>query len=411
MRVLRRGALALGLLTASVGCSEPLTPGEYGLLRYAGQVRGATPLNLLPPIADRDGNVYVLYGNRKDLLETQLFVGHAEGGWSGGCRITQGNAFGLHGFIGRSENRAYYWSGEALVRSDGPTGGCKQLLRTDPASSAKLNFRAVIPWVRETPSATTTVAWIQSLTDRVPFQVVIDLDEGIYTSLSEFSPASAEEVAVIGTGGNQMATEGVIVVRYLLDGTLRTEARFVDHLGQTIDKVNLPALDDLGEFGLKGFVERNDAGLYVALDDNGQLLMFDRSGGQRVTPTGIDPVGVHRWEGGLWLVGVAGGRPAVVQIEDSGSLGKVQTWDASLEASSSLGKKADVIDDRSLPSAQIEWSNPRTAMGPFPFVHSHSMHKYATDTTAWLIAGPSFTSFGGEERTSIAFGAVGVSYP
>ena len=136
--------------------------------------------------------------------------------------------------------------------------------------------------------------------------------------------------------------------------------------------------------------------------------MFDRSGGQRVTPTGIDPVGVHRWEGGLWLVGVAGGRPAVVQIEDSGSLGGCKHG-REQRGEQLTGKKADVIDDRSLPSAQIEWSN-LERHGPVSVLHSHSMHKYATDTTAWLIAGPSFTSFGVRSGRR-SHSAPSVSYP
>ena len=136
MRVLRRGALALGLLIASVSCRNRLPRA----VRFA-SLCGASPwcdaAQPVAPIADRDGNIYVLYGNHKDLLETQLFVGHAEGGWSGDVG-SQGNAL-LHGCIGRSETAltigpAMRWFARMVQR------GCKQLLRTDPASSAKLNF-------------------------------------------------------------------------------------------------------------------------------------------------------------------------------------------------------------------------------------------------------------------------------
>jgi hypothetical protein len=401
----------LALALSSQACIEPLPSGEYGTFRYVGRVRGSTPLLLFPPIADRAGNAYVLYGDEIGLLETQLFVGHAEGGWSGGCKITYGNDFGAHGFVGRGEERAWYWSGEALVRSSGRTGGCRRLLEFDPASGARLNFRAVVPWVRETPSTTTLLAWVQSPTDRVPYQVVVDLDVGVYTSVREFSPRQAEDLVVLGTGGDRLDAEGVIVVRYRIDTDVRTEARFIDKNGDTVDTEKLPAMDGVGEYGIQGFLQRNADGLYAGVDSEGQLLVFDRSGGQRKTVSAMTPVGVHVWDGKLWLVGTDNGKPVVASIDDSGDIGSVKLWQSSLDAASELGSEIDVIDDRSLPSTETTWKNPRTALGPFPFVHAHTLDHYADGTTTWLVAGPSFTVAGGEERTVIAHAPVGVSYP
>ncbi len=353
----------------------------------------------------------MLYGDKNALLEVQLFVGHAEGGWSGGCTITFGNDVGAHGFVGKGEERAWYWSGESLVKSSGRTGGCSPVLEFDPASGARLNFRAVVPWVRETPSQTILLAWIQSLTDPVPFQAVIDLEQGVYTELQEFSPREAENLVVIGTGGDRDAAEGVVVVRYTLDGQVRTEARFINQKGQTVETKALPSMDDVPEYGIKGFFQRSDAGLYAGLDSQGQVLAFDRSGGKRSVVTGMTPVGVHLFQGEHWLVGTENDQPVIARLDDDGGIGKNKVWKASIDAAKELKGTIDVLDDRSLPSSQIEWKNARTAMGPFPFVHAHTLDRYADGTTTWLVAGPSFTASGGEERTAIAHAPVGVSYP
>ena len=101
----------------------------------------------------------------------------------------------------------------------------------------------------------------------------------------------------------------------------------------------------------------------------------------------------------------------VASINDDGEIGKAEVWQASLDAVSELKGSIDVIDDRSLPSNNTSWKNARSAIGPFPFVHSHDLDHYAEGTTTWLVAGPSFTASGGEERTAFAHAPVGVSYP
>ena len=140
-----------------------------------------------------------------------------------------------------------------------------------------------------------------------------------------------------------------------------------------------------------------------------QLVVLDRSGGARRPIAGMDPIGVHRWQGALFLVGLSGDRPAIAAIDDDGKVGNVRTWGSSV-AANDLGGRIQLIDDRSLPSNQITWTNPRTAMGPFPFLHEHALDHYAGDTTSWLVAGPSF-EVGGEARTAIAYAPVGISYP
>jgi hypothetical protein len=57
-----------------------------------------------------------------------------------------------------------------------------------------------------------------------------------------------------------------------------------------------------------------------------------------------------------------------------------------------------------------EWSAVRTAMGPFPFLHAHSLVEHAPGTTLWLFAGPAVTG-DALTLTSFAMAPAGVSYP
>jgi hypothetical protein len=401
-------ALALALPLAA-GCAQTLEPGEYGTFRYAGVVKGQVPLKLLPPLSDRAGNAYVLYG-ALDELEVRLFVGHAGGGWSGGCEITAGTDFGVHGWVGRSERRAWYWSGDALVAASGLTGGCHRVLETDPASGAKLRFRAVVPWVRDRLTRTTTVAWIQSATDPVPYQVVVDLDNDVYLSLSEFEPRKAKNVQVLGVGGNLETGEGVIVARYELAESKLVEAFFVDAEGKRLATARLKGLDTLPEYGIVGTLQPRPEGLYAAVDVEGQLVLLERAGGGRRTVGGLVPVGVHEWEGKLFLVGDDDGTPRLLEIGANGALGGVERWDASVAARKNLGSEIEVLDDRTLPSHKVRWQGPRSAMGRAPFLHAHRLDHYADATTSWLVAGPDFEA-GGVTFTAIAYAPVGVSYP
>jgi hypothetical protein len=408
-RAVVRGSASIALLSVLSGCTpEPLQAGEWGKFRYVGNVRGSTPLDLIPPTSDRDGNVYVLYG-APALLEAALFVGQVGGGWSGGCTLTSGVDTGVHGWVGHAQERAWYWSGDALVAASGE-GDCRQVLEVDPASGAKLRFRAVIPWVLDTPSVTQTVAWVQAVSDPVPYRVVVDLENDVYAKPVAFDPPGAIDIAVLGVGGQRDKNEGVVVVRFGHAGKSWTEARFVDETGDEIARAGVGGLDQLPEYGIAGYLQANDQGLYAGLTTDKQLLVIDKSGGGTRGVGGMDPVGVHRWQGELWLVGVNGNTSLVAHIDDSGNVGGPRTWSASLNAAGGLNGSVKIIDDRSPPSHVTYWGSPRSAMGPAPFVHAHALDHYANDTTGWLVAGPSF-QVGGEDRTAIAFAPVGVTYP
>ncbi len=402
--------LGATVASAQTGCVEVLGPGEYGNFRYVGNVRGEAPLNVLPPISDREGNSYVLYGGLDLINDTQLFIGLNGGGWAGdGCDVTFGNDFGVHGFVGRAQNRAWYWSGEALVKASAKSGRCSRLLEFDPSSGARLAFKALVPFVHDTPSRTTAVAWIQSPTDPRPFEVVIDLNNEVYTSIQELDPSSAENVQVLGVGASPLLREGVVLARFTQGESVRVRAFFYNHLGERVDAADLSGLEMLPEYGIPGYLMGTEAGLYAAVDVEGQLILLDKSGGRRLSFNGMTALGVHRWDDVLYVVGEADGRPKIASIDDDGDVGSIKTWDTSLEALDQLGGTIDVVDDRSLPSRDLEWRNARVATGNFPFVTAHSADFYADDTTTTLVAGPSFSA-GGEARTAIALAPVGIAY-
>ncbi len=422
MTPIRLAQLAV-LAAGAVACGPPLAPGEFGIFRYAGNVRGAAPLDLLPPISDRDGNTYLLFG-APARLEVELFIGYRGGMWDGGCsaftpRVGVGPknvpAFGAHGFVGRAQDRAWYWGGDALVGVSGTFGGCTKLLEVDPNSGAKLGFKAVVPYVREQPSKTTLVAWVQSATDPRPFAVLVDLDAEVFRAVNDVGPAPAGNVTVLGTGANPDDGGGVVVMRYELGatamtpGTPRVEARFYDADANETGRVTLGGFDDMAEYDIRGFLQPGNGDLWVGLDKNGAIVALNRSQGAR-KKLGFNAVGVHRWDKQLFVVGTDGAGPVVASVDDNGGVGAPQRWQSSVDAGNSLNAAVDVLDDRTLPSRHTTWQSPRTATGAYPFLHAHSLHRYGDETTLWMIAGPSFKA-GGEDRTAVAVAPAGISYP
>ncbi|HEU5057738.1 MAG TPA: hypothetical protein VFU21_14495 [Kofleriaceae bacterium] len=403
--------LIAAALVALGGCVDTLEPGEHGVMRYFGEVRGAPPLALLPPIADRDGNVYVLYGARE--LSTALaFVGHAGGGWTGGCSLHKGDSRGAHFWVGRAQDRAWYWSGDALVEVDGGTGSCKLVLDKDPASNTDLLFMGVVPFVKEAPSRTTLVALFTSPADPVPYHGVIDLDLGRYSELDRFEPRDAENVVVLGTGSDEDGEVGVMLVGYTLGGELVLEGRFLDDAGRTTAVAPISGGDELlGQDAVLGQLQVSPDGTVAGLLADGRMVLFDDNGGS-VGSFALDmtPVGVHRDPGGsLWLVGESGG-PVVARLGSDGRPGAPVAWTASERAAAAVSGDVRVLDDRTDPRRYTTWPDPVSAMGAWPFLTAAPPLVYAEDATAWLFAGPSY-SVSGEPRTSVALAPVGITYP
>jgi hypothetical protein len=405
--VARHGLLAVALLQA--GCIEYLDSGELGQFRYFGDVRGAAPLRFSAPISDREGNAYVLFGDH--ISEITAYVGQAGGGWSGGCTLHENATRGAHGWVGRAQDRAWYWSGDSLVAVDGRTGGCREILDRDPFSLADIGFKSVIPWVKETPSRTTAVGMVRSPSDRVPFYILIDLDVGVYTDVHEFVPRGARDVVSLGVGANPDEHSGFQVVRYEVgDGDLRVEGRFIDHEANITHIANIVGLEDQDEDAVVGFMQQNPAGWVTGVLESGEVFTFDRKAGRVRSTANLQAVGVHRWDDQVYVVGIGNGRPAVSRVAENGELEAPQLWESSERTARALQTSLRIMDDRIRPVRFVTWASPTQAVGEFPFLHPHSPHRYGIDTTLLLLAGPSYTT-AGESFTSSALGPVGLTYP
>jgi hypothetical protein len=408
-----RGVLAFTLVAAgSSGCIEYLEPGDLGTPRYFAEVRGDVPLRMTPPLSDREGNVYVPYGD-KSYLYPKIYVGHLGGGWTGKCVEHRGDASGFNGWIGRGSNRAWYWSGHSIVEISGKTGGCEQILARDPSTRATLEHLAVVPMVKESPSRTSTVSLLTSAGDPRAFLVRVDLVRNRYFNATAFEPADATDLVVLGTGADPDRSIGFILLKYQQAGATRVEALYVDPEASVIDRVTIPGADGLGPYSVSGYLASVDGDLVVGLLETGELLAFNRDGGAQVVDAGEipQPVGVHRWGRRLYLVGLGAGGPEIAPIDRSGRPGAAQPWEASLSAAAALdGADVLVLDDRSQPMQRATWPSPASAIGPYPFLSPHSPEQYAVDTTGWVLAGPSYVA-GGEQITAVAFAPIGIRYP
>lgn len=392
---------------ALASCGHSLETGEWGTYRFIGRVKGQAPLNVLPPVSDRNANIYTLYG-AIGVTEVSAFISRAAGGSAQVCNLTKSDVYGAHGWVGFADDRAWYWSGDWLVAVPS-AGPCTPVLPEDPHTNVELQFRAVVPWVRVTPTRSSLVALIKSPTDIVPYAAMVDLARNVATNVAAL-PIAAEAVSVLGTGEDHQNEEGVVLIAVTQGGTTRMQALFFD------EQANLIATSSVRgapppEYGVVGNLQFRSDGTVVGLTSLGSLVVFDRDGGAIVdVDKSVQPVGVHRWGDDVWLVGISGGRPVVCPIEDTGRPGPCTDWDASKSAGAALGGALEVSDDRSFPARPTKWATVRSAIGTAPFLSPHSPWPHAPDTTLWVIAGPELDA-NGLPTTSIAVAPVGIRYP
>lgn len=407
---LASAVLVLGALAA---CSSTLSPGAVGVLRYAGRVRGTRPLALLPPVTDIAGNIYVLNG-AIDLQETRAFVGPAGGGWKANCELPQNRTVGAHGWVGYATNQQWYWSGDALVSISGTDGGCHEVLDRDPSTNTDLFFQAVIPAVRSLAQRTTVPAFVQAATDTRPFSALVDLRAEFLTNVQPFEPADAVDVQFLGAGGLREQERGVVLVQYRRGNRVSLELRGYDGEADLTSLVSVSG-GPYGNYAVQGYLQLDDGDLVAGLlrpsndADGFELLTADAAGGDVRPVAGMEPVGVHRWEGALWLVGLRDSLPVVAPI-GRGGIGAITPWSSSGTVAGFFQGPTAVRDDRSLPSRDTTWVDVATATGEWPFLSPHSLTEHAKGTTLWVFGGPTSRS------NSIDFSAFGVapcgvSYP
>jgi len=409
-RLTRLAALALALaLSLQIGCGEVLEPGQWGTLRYFGQLPGETPLRLVPPITDRDGNVYVLHGE-PEWLGSSIYVGHRLGGWSGGCSAHKGELQVLHGFVGASADHAWWWSGSALAAVSGETGMCRSILSKDPTTGTEIDVLAVVPWVVDTPTRTTTLAFIRATSESTIYRVVVDLETEQYADPEVLEQGDVDEVLILGTGASETLWQGYVVVATQQGENWRTEALILDENGGVSATVPLDLSGDLTAYSIQGFLQASDAGLVAGLMEDGRLLIFNGDGGGTKSISEFEPLGLFLDDGELWVTGNQGGKPVAARLDSSGALGSAVSWQASLDAAAELGGAVDVLDERSDPSRRREWDDARPAFGGYPFISAHPLDNYTNGSTGWLVAGPGYST-GLEGMTAVAYGPVGIEIP
>lgn len=401
-----RVAAALAAACA-LSCGSDLDSGEWGTFRFIGRVKGPPPLAVLPPVSDRGGNLYTLYG-AIGLPEVVAFATRASGGSSQACMLTKGDIFGAHGWVGFADDRAWYWSGDALVAVPA-YGQCARVLAEDPKTNVELLFKAVIPRVRVTPSRSSLVALIATPTDRIPFSAVVDLDRGVTTNVAQ-PPVDADRVTVLGVGADYASAAGAVLLGLTKGETTTMHALFYNEAGNVTASTPVSGAVP-PEYGIVGNLEFGPAGTIVGLTSMRTLVAFGRSGGRTIDlEESFEPVAVHRWKDELWLVGTAGGGPAVRRLDGAGRPGAIQSWASSLDAAAALKGALEVTDDREFPARTVVWSNVKTGVGPFPFLGTHSPWPHAPDKTLWVVAGPEFDA-NGRRTSAIAVAPVGISYP
>ena len=374
-----------------LACAQPLAPGEWGTMRWFAELKGEQPMRLLPPATDRDGNAYVLYGDREN-PESYVFTGGALGGWSGGCDAHRGNRGG------RTADGSSDVSGE--------TGACREVLSADPVTGTGLYFLGVIPRVSETPSHRYLPALVQGASDTTPFYVTMDLDEDRYFDAIRFEPEGVEAVAVAGTGADPVADEGVFVVTYTLGEGSFTRAIFVAGDGRKrLRTLDVPEV--LEEDAILGFVQFAADGVGAALLEDGRLLRIARGQVFIDEIVGIEPHGVQTWNGSLYLTGLVDGMPSIQKIEATGASGS-KNWTAARQAQANLGE-VSVLDERSDPALTTDWAESSSAISAGALLSPWPLDVYTTDSTSWLVAGPAYEA-GAEPFTAVAFAPVGVSF-
>jgi hypothetical protein len=401
-------------------CASELEPGDHPTFRFVGIVRGDLPLALVPPIADRTGNVYTLWSDPRFSAAT-AYLSRPQGRSNAVCDVVRGDSYGARGWVGSALDRAWYWGGDSLVEVDSEAGSCEAVLDHDPGTDALLFFKGLLPWIRDTPLAPNSViALVQSQLDPAPFTTLIDLDAHIFMSVRPFSPPDATFVRVLGVGADRGQRYGVALLALRQGDQDRIEARFYDEYSNetSIAPIEGGSAATVTDFAVAGHLQIGGSGTVAGLipDPAGKappaLVTFNRKNGTiRPLDAKMDAVGIHLWHGALHVVGRSGNEPVIATIGNDGNVGAPQTWTWNSRASANVGRMLPILDDRSVPARQTQWVNPLPIERDFLLMSPFSPFPYSDETSLVLIAGPQFETASGGKQTAFAFAPMGITYP
>jgi hypothetical protein len=387
------------LLTCAllVGCIEPLAPAELGLGRRIGSFPGEVAA-VLPPMTDRDGNLYVATGvpDGRGIPQPGIaHVGGSRGGWSDGCPTGEGTRGGAVGWVGATSGRGWLWTGTAILELDATSGACKTLLDIDPVSASDVVMLAVAPWLSETVSGTFAVAMIATGSDPTPRIVTIDLDLGVLRPHQAFPGAT---VLATGDGGNQAAF-------LVADGLGTRIVLALPHLGQV---GSIPVAGSLASSPVVGQIAFGEDGDVAAIVGS-QLAVGTVTGITATAPVeGLQPWSIERDdEARLWVVGERDGAPWVSGVT-GGQLATVTPWTCASDVDAVLSAGVVVIDERTGGRVATRWQA-HGAHGGSALLAMRGASPYAVGVRAVLIADPPVDR-GGIPYSQIASVPVGVVF-
>ena len=393
------------MITLLLACTT-LDVGEWGTFRYFADLKGEPSMRLIPPYSDRNGNVYVLYGDREE-PETEIYAGAATGGWNGPCEAVTGGD-GVRGFVGRSDDKVWYWVGDTLARVYGTSATCTRVLDTHPQTKTDLQFLGVAPQAASSPSGTDIVVLVKGVTDRVPYYEVIDLEREELVHERIFSPDTASDIKVLGTGGDAYRRQFHFLVQYTTGAGTTTEVQVIDEDGVEVKTIPI-TMGAADELSLLGFLRIDASGNGAGLFDDDSIIAYNDGAGTTVEVANFTPYGVQLFDDSLYVVGLSGNQPVTATVS-GGQVGQPKTWEAPLAAVGKLNR-VTVVNERSGQNNTDVWSNARSAFGPAPFLSPYPLDDYAPGVTTWLVAGPGYTVSGSDEYTSVALAPVGIGSP
>jgi len=397
------GALAV---VFAVGCVDtPVEPGEWGSVRYFANVLGEVPLRLIPPLTDRSGNTYVLNG-APDWFNTLAMRLSVTGDRPTTCDPdpddTDPGAFGLHGWVGRSLDRVWYWTGTALVEL-GSGGACRYVLRNDPVSGTEIRFLGVAPTVDDTPSRRFATALVEGGTGDVSFTLV-DLDRRLPFNTTPFPAEAPRDLRVVATGAWEAEHATVFVVAF----SDQVQSFFLDRLGEVVARRDVALPADIEAYGVPAGLQFDDDGRGAGLLSDGSVFTLSTDDSAVITP-GFDALGLLAWQGAVYVTGEQDGSAVLARLGPDG-LTAALPFRAALDAEEALFDGRFVNDERSRPLRRRRWDVLQSGIGARPLVSPWPIDPYTNGSVGWLLAGPSFAT-GIEPVTAVGFAPVGLEVP
>ena len=386
-----------------LACTPPLENGEVGNIRYFGEIPGEVPMRLLPPVSDRDGNLYVAYGAR-NRSDTEIWAGRASGGWKNACKAHRGS-FGLHGFIGQADNEAWVWTGDTILHVWGESGTCHEILQQDPVTGTSLIWQAVAPWVRVSPSRMTTIGLVRSTNSGQSFLTIIDLEREEMTQLQSLQPTGIEDLIVLGTGADAERNEILFAISYKSGGKRVDEALLLDSDNQLLERIPLDLDQAPSEYEILGYFQSNGGGAWAGVRESGGAILIAPAGGYDVQPE-FDAYGLLRTRKNLFVTGLLGQSTVAARVADNSSLEGAREWRSPDLALSQLQQSATVYDERNSPLRKTTWDTVESAIGIRPLVSPYPLDFYTTGSSGWLFAGPSYQG-PAEDITAVGFAPIG----